>query len=160
MMVWPVSSLVLTVRVGSSSTRRPSDFAHLFAIALGLRLDGHGDDRLGEGRRLELDVEILDAKRVARLDVLDADDGGDVARVNRFDFLALVGLDLDDAADAVALVGARIVDRGALGQLAGIDAEEDELADEGIGPELERERTELARCRRRGPGLFPRGCAG
>ena len=37
----------------------------------------------------------------------------------------------------------------ALGELAGVDAEEDELADEGVGPELERERAELARCRRR-----------
>ena len=86
-------------------------FAHLFAIGLGLRLDGHGDNGLREGRRLELDVEIFDTKRVARLDVLDADDGGDVARVNGIEFVALVGLDLDEAADAVALVRAGIVDR-------------------------------------------------
>ncbi len=76
-------------------------------------------------------------------------DGGDVARVDGIEFLALVGLDLDDAADAVALVGAGIVNRGALGELAGVDAEEDELADEGIGPELEREGTE--------PGVVVRG---
>jgi hypothetical protein len=94
------------------------------------------------------------AERVARLDVLDADDGGDVARVNGIEFLALVGLDLDEAADAVALVGARIVNRGALGELAGIDAEEDELADEGIGPELERERTELGVVVRGGRDFF------
>ena len=55
-----------------------------------------------------------------------------------------IRLDLDEAGDALALVGARIVDGVALAQLAGIDAEEDELADEGIAPELERERAELA----------------
>jgi hypothetical protein len=113
--------------------------AHLFTVGLGLRLDGHGNDRFREGRRLELDVEILHAKRVARLDVLDADDGGDVARVDHVELVALVGLDLDEAADTLALVCARIVDRRALVERAGIDAEEDELAHERIGPELERE---------------------
>ena len=101
-----------------------------------------------------MDVEILDAKRVARLDVLDADDGGNITGVNGFDFLALVGLDLDDAADAVALVGARVVNRGALGELSGLDAEEDELADEGISPKLEREGTELGVVVRRGGDFF------
>ncbi len=60
---------------------------------------------------------ILVAKRVAGGDVLDADDGGDVAGVNGVDVLALVGLDLDQAADALALVGARIVNGVALGEL-------------------------------------------
>ena len=112
MMVWPVSSLVLTREGRIFFDQALERVAHLFLVGLGLRLDGHRDDRLGEGRRLELDVEILVAKRVAGVDVLDADDGGDVAGVNTFRFLALVGLDLDEAADALALVGARIVDRG------------------------------------------------
>jgi len=56
----------------------------------------HGDDRLGEGRRFELDVVVLNAKRVARLDVRMRR-WRDITGINRFDFLALVGLDLDDA---------------------------------------------------------------
>ena len=138
--------------------------AHLFLIDLGLRLDGHRDNRVREGRRDEEDRMIFVAERIARRDILDADDGRDVARVNRVDVLALVGLDLDQAADAVALVRARIVNRVALGDLAGIDAEEDELADEGIGPKLERQRAKLsvvvrdrfhrgAKCQ--GPGPWP-----
>ena len=97
MIVWLVSSLVLTVRVGIFFDQAAEGFTHLFAIALGLRLDGHGDNGLREGRRLELDIEILETERVARLDVLDADDGGDVARVHGIEFVALVGLDLDEA---------------------------------------------------------------
>ena len=87
---------------------------------------------------------ILVAKGIAGGDVLDADDGGDVAGVTGIDVRALVGLNLDQAGDALALVGARIVNGVALAERAGIDAEEDELADEGIAPELEREGAELA----------------
>ena len=118
--------------------------AHFFLVDLGLGLDGHRDDGIREGGGLEQDRVILVAKRIAGGDVLDADDGGDVAGVTGIDVLALVGLNLDEAADALALVGARIVNGVALGERAGIDAEEDELADEGIAPELERERAELA----------------
>ena len=71
------------------------------------------------------------------------DDGRDVAGIAGVDVFALVGLNLDEAADALALVGARIVDRVALAQLARVNAEENELADERIAPKLERERTEL-----------------
>ena len=117
---------------------------HLFLVLLRLRLDRHRDNRVREGRRLEQDRKIFIAQRVAGGDVLDADDRRDVAGVTGVDVLALVGLDLDQAADALALVGARIVNRVALCQLAGIDAEEDELADERVAPELEGERAELA----------------
>ena len=44
-------------------------FGHLLPIGLCFRLDGHGNDRLREGRRFEHDVEILIAKRVAGGDV-------------------------------------------------------------------------------------------
>ena len=105
---------------------------------------------------------IFVAKRVARRDVLDADDRGDVARVTSIDILALVRLNLDQSGNTLALVRTRIVNRVALGELAGVDAEEDELSDERIAPELESERAEFAivvsrsvdRLRRcRAPGL-------
>jgi len=47
MMVCPVSSLVKTRKVGSSSARRWSAVAIFLLINLGLRLDGHRDDRVG-----------------------------------------------------------------------------------------------------------------
>ena len=46
-------------KVGSSSARRCRAFAHLLLVALGLRLDGHADDRLGERRRFEQDRRNL-----------------------------------------------------------------------------------------------------
>ncbi len=116
---------------------------HLLLVELGLRLDGHADDGIGERRRFEQDRVILIAKRVAGGDVLDADDGGDVAGVAGVDVFALVCLDLDQAADAFAFAGARVVNRVPLAQLAGIDAEEDELANERIAPKLEGERAEF-----------------
>ena len=119
-------------------------YAHLFLVHLGLRLDGHGNDRLGEGRRLEKDRMVFVAESIARGDVLDADDGRDVARIARVDVLALVGLDLDETADALAFAGARIVDVVAFGKFARVDAEENEFADERITPKFESERSEIA----------------
>ena len=116
---------------------------HFLLVELGLRLDGHGDDGIGEGRRFEQDRVILIAKCVAGGDVLDSDDGGDVARVTRVDVFALVRLDLDETADALAFVRARIINRVPFAQLAGINAEEHELADEWVAPQLEGERAEL-----------------
>ena len=116
--------------------------AHLFLVDFGFRLDRHRDDGVGERWWLEEDRMVFVAERVAGGDILDAHDGGDVAGVAGVDVLALVGLDLDQAADALALVGARIVNRVALGELARVHAEEDELSNEGVAPELERQRAE------------------
>ena len=80
---------------------------HLLLIGLGLRLDGHLDDRLREGHRLELDRLVRVAQRVARDDLLDADAGGDVAREDLGDVLAVVGVHHQQAADALGLAGAR-----------------------------------------------------
>ena len=57
-------------------------FGHLLAIRLGLRLDGHADDRLRERRRFERDVKIFIAQRVTGGDVAQTDQRGDVAGVN------------------------------------------------------------------------------
>ena len=113
MIVWPVSSLVK--RGKSDLLRRGAGgLRHFFLVRLGLRLDGHRDNRLRERRRFEQDRVIFVAERVAGRDILHADDRGDIAGVTGLDILAFVRLDLDQAADALALVRARIVNRVAL----------------------------------------------
>ena len=77
--------------------------AELLLVGLGLRLDGQRDDRLGELHRLEDDRVLLVADRVAGGHAPQADGGGDVARVDLLDLLALVGVHLEEAADALGL---------------------------------------------------------
>src|SRR4051812_32083439 len=113
--------------------------SHFFLIELRLRLDGHGDNRIGKRWRLKEERVILIAKRVAGRNVLDADDGSNVTRIDGVDIFAFVGLDLDQTADSIPLIRARIVDCVALGYFTAVNAEEDEFADEGVRPKLEGE---------------------
>ncbi len=114
-----------------------------FLVELGLRFDGHRNDRFREGGRLEHHVVIVGGERVAGGDVLEADHRGDVAGVTGVDVLVLVRLDLDQAADAFGAAGARVVDRVAFFDDAGIDAEKDQFADIFVRPEFEGEGDEL-----------------
>ena len=116
--------------------------AELFLVALGLRLDRERDDRLREVHRLEDDRLLLVAQRVAGADLLQADGGGDVAGVDLLDFLTLVGVHLQEAADALGALLGRVVDRRTRRQHARVDADEGELADERVGHQLERQRRE------------------
>ena len=143
MMSWLVSSLVKQRNVGSSSARRckPSDILSRSCLVFGST--AMRDDRFGERRRFERHVEIFVAQRVAGGDVAQTDERGDVAGINFVDVLAFAALNDHEAADALAFARARIVNRVALFQLAGINAEEHQLARVRIGPELERQRAEL-----------------
>ena len=111
--------------------------AHLFLVGLGLRLDRDGDDGLRKVHRLEDDRVVLVADRVARLDVLEADGRRDVARPDLLDLLALVGVHLEEPADPLAPVLGRVEDAGAGVEVARVDPEERELADEGVRHDLE-----------------------
>ena len=99
-------------------------FGHLVAILLGLRLDGHADDRLRERRRFERHVEIFVAQSVASSDVAQTDERGDIAGVHLVDVLAFAALNDHQAADAFALACARVVNIVTLFELAGVNAEE------------------------------------
>ena len=116
--------------------------AHLFLVDLRLRLDRERDDGLGELHRLEDDDVVALADRVARRDVLEADGGGDVARPDFLDLLALVRVHLQEAADALVRLLRRVVDARARVEVARVDAEEGELADERVGHDLEDEARE------------------
>src|SRR6266571_1684037 len=66
----------------------------------------------------------------------------DITGVDFLDFLALVGVHLQDAAEPFALALGRVVHRVARIHHARIHAEKGQLADEGVGHDLERERGE------------------
>ena len=117
---------------------------HLILVGLRLRLDGHADDWLREGRGLEGDVEVLVAKGIAGGDVAQTDQGCDVAGVDGIDIFAFAALNDHQTAHTFTLTGARIVDRITLFELSGIDTEENQLTGVRVGPKLERERAELA----------------
>ena len=110
MTVWPVSSSETTRKVGSSSARRASEVDELVFVGLGLGLDRDRDDRLGEHHRLEHDRLVLGAQRVAGAGELEADGGAEVAGEHRLDVLALVGVHLQQPADALLAVLGRVVD--------------------------------------------------
>src|SRR6476620_3556189 len=114
----------------------------LVLVGLRLRLDLDLDDRLRERHRFE-DHRMLGVReRVAGERVLEADGRGDVAGVDLVDLLAVVGVHLEDAADALALALRRVEDVRAGLERARIDPEERELADERVGRDLEGERAE------------------
>ena len=136
MMVWPGllvgAHLEGGVLVGQPRQRN----AHLFLVGLGLGLDGHRDHRLREGDGAQRDGVMRVAQRVAGLQFLHAHAGADVAGQNLGHVLALVGVHLHQAADALGLAGAGIENRVAGLERAGVDADKAQLA-EGIVDDLE-----------------------
>ena len=139
MMVWPRFLVGLDAEgriLGGKAMQRQ---AHLFLVALGLRLDGDLDDRLGELHALQDDRVQRIAERVAGGRVLEAGQRDDVAGEGLFDVGARIRMHLQHAADALLLALHRVVERNALGELARIDAGEGERADERVVHDLERE---------------------
>ena len=68
---------------------------------------------------------------------LEADNAADLAGVNLGDFLALVGVHLEQTADALALALRGVEHVAARADVAGVDADEAQLADERVGHDLE-----------------------
>ena len=77
---------------------------HLGLVGLGLRLDGDVDNRVGELHGLQDDRSIVIGQGVTGGGVLQADDGDDVASGAGIDVDALVGVHLQQTADALLLV--------------------------------------------------------
>src|SRR5512138_2735299 len=113
--------------------------AHLVLVGLRLRLDRDVDHRLRELHPLEDDRRVLGAERVARGRGAEADGGGDVARVDLLDLLALVRVHLEEAADALLLVLRRVEDVGPGLELPRVDPEEREVPHVRVVHDLERE---------------------
>ena len=101
----------------------------LVLVCLRLRLDGHRDDRIGEGDRLELDRSRVRGKRVACGRVLQADARRDLARTDLLALLAVVGVHLEDAPDPLGPAGVGVQHPVAGLELARVDTEVRQLPD-------------------------------
>src|SRR5574343_570677 len=112
---------------------------HLFLIGLGLGLHGLRDHGLGEHHALKHDGRSHVAQRFAGGHFLQTHAGGDVAGADFVHFHALVGHHLHDTADTLLLALDRVVHGVAFGQHAGVHTPEGQLADEGVGHQLERQ---------------------
>ena len=115
---------------------------HLLLAGFGLGLDGDLDHRLRELHLLQDDLVLVVAEGVAGGRVLEAYDAADVAGVDLVDLLALVRVHLQQAAEALTLALGGVQHVGAGTDLAGVYAHEGQLADEGVGHDLEGQRGE------------------
>ena len=116
--------------------------AELLLVGLGLGLDGHEDHRLGEVHGLEDDRLADLAERLAGGRVLEPHGGRQLAREDLVAVLAVVGVHLQDAADALALVFGGVEHVRAGLERAGVDAKVGELADVRVDGDLEGQRRE------------------
>src|SRR5699024_17775 len=96
----------------------------LLLVTLGLRLDGHLDDRLGEAHRLQDDLVLDVGEGVTGGGVLQPDDRVDVPGHGLLDRVLLVRVHLEELADALLLAPGGVHDLGAGGQLARVDPDE------------------------------------
>ncbi len=110
---------------------------HFLLAGLGLGLDGHADHGLGELHGLQHDGVLLITEGVAGGGVLQAHHSGDIAGIDRFQVLPVVGVHLQQTAHALALALGGIEHGGAGVQRAGIHAEEAQTAHIGVGHDLE-----------------------
>ena len=135
-----------TVRIGVNFEgwvflgKTPQRHAHLFLIGLGLGLDRNRNDGNRKRNRFQRDGMGFVANRVARADVLQTNRGADIARQNLVDVFALVGVHLEQAANALGASTSGAKHRIAGLNLAGINANEGQLADKRISHDLESQR--------------------
>ena len=116
--------------------------AHLFLVGNRLRFHRHRNYRIRKIHPFQHDLVVEVAQRIAGADVLEADRGGDIAGTHLFEFFARIGMHLQDAADALALVAGGVVNRVAGVQHPRVNPEKGQVADERVGGDLERQRRE------------------
>src|ERR1035441_7640158 len=120
----------------------PQRDRHLLLVDLRLGLHRHLDDGLGEDDVLEVDRVVGGGQRVAGDHLLDAHRRGDVAGEDLLDLLALVGVHHQDAPDPLGAPAADVQHASARLEVTRADAEAGELADIGVGGNLEGQRGE------------------
>ena len=131
--VWPDSSSVFTWKVGSSS----DSFARAMLIfswsALVFGSTATSITGSGEGHGFEGDRGLLVAQGITGGDVLQAHEGVDVAGFGSIHRVLLVGVHLEDLADAFLLLLGGVEDGVARLDGTGVHAHEHELAVERVG---------------------------
>src|SRR5699024_1932104 len=104
----------------------------LLLVRLGLRLDGNLDNRIREVHRLQDDRVGSITEGVTGGGVLQTDEGVDVASVCDVNRVFLVGVHLEQLADALLLTLGGVQDLLAWLNLAGVNADEGELSEEWV----------------------------
>ncbi|GAV32354.1 hypothetical 66.3 kDa protein in hag2 5'region [Coriobacteriaceae bacterium EMTCatB1] len=118
----------------------------LVLLRLRLRFDGDVDDGVREHHRFQQQRRVLSAQRVASRGVLEPDGRDDVTRVHGVDVFAMVRVHLEQSTDALLVALRRVEDVRTRDHRPRVHAEVGELADVGVGHDLERESCEgLAR---------------
>ena len=102
---------------------------------------------------------IIIAQGIAGGGVLQAHGGSDVAGEDLLDVLPVVGMHLQDAADALLLVLGAVEHGGTGGELAGVHTEEGQAAHIGVGHNLKGQGGE-GRVVVGGTLVLPRRCRG
>ncbi len=100
------------------------------------------NDRLGETHRLQQHLVLRVTQRVTGGDVLQADHGVDVTCSGKADRVLLVGVHLEQLADALLGALGRVDDTSAGFDPTRVDADVGQPTEERVGDDLERERGE------------------
>jgi hypothetical protein len=141
-LVWPVSSLRLTRNVGSSSA---SFWMAVESFSWSPLVFGSiATEMTGSGNVIDSRTMGFAGSRqgLAGGGVLEADERVDVARAGLVDRVLLVGVHLEELADALLLALGGVDHLGTGGDLAGVHPDVGELAEEGVRGDLERQRGE------------------
>ena len=115
---------------------------HTFLTCLGLGLDCHLDDRLGEHHIFQHYLVRLVAERVARGALFEPDKSNYVARARFRQVLPVVRVHTQDSADAFVLVLAGIEHHHTRLYRAAVNADEGEFADIFVRQDFEHQRGE------------------
>ena len=113
--------------------------AHLFLTGLGLGLDSDFDNGIREDHGLQDDGVVLVAEGITGGGVLHTDSGGDITGVNHVNIFPVVGMHLQDAAQTLLGALGAVQNGAALFQSTGVHTEVAQLADVGVGCDLERQ---------------------
>src|SRR5271168_4713817 len=114
--------------------------AQFVLIGFGFWFDGYGNNGSREINGLENHLLRFVAQRVAGVDALQSNHRANIAGINLFNFLALVGMHLQQAADTFPGALAGVVDVAAGLEDTGIDANVGDVTDERVGHDFESER--------------------
>src|SRR5207245_7340605 len=117
---------------------------HLLLVALRLRRDGEAHHRLGEADSRQLDLALAFEQQVAGLRLLQLGDCTDVARAELVRRIVFLPLQLEQRADPLLRVCARVRARRVALHRAAEHAEDVDTAGERIGDRLEDERRSAA----------------